>query len=225
MNTLPVPASPRSDRIPIDGGRWPRLSAIALAVGMLAIFGGCETPPSAASEAAPSGSARPVEAFTLQEGDVLKISFPGAPNLDSTQTVRRDGKITLALVGELVAVGRTPTELEQELLKLYSTQLVTKEVSVMVVSSSYAIFVSGAVLHPGKILAERPLTALEAIMEAGGFDNAKADMKAVKVVRQEGGGTKNYILNLKTILDGKSSESFYLKRSDIVYVPEKFSLF
>ncbi|MDB6115444.1 MAG: polysaccharide export protein [Lacunisphaera sp.] len=155
----------------------------------------------------------------------MKISFPGAPNLDSTQTVRRDGKITLAVVGEISVIGRTPTELEQELLKLYSTQLVSKEVTVMVVSSSYAVFVSGSVLRPGKIMADRPLTALEAIMEAGGFDSAKADMSAVKVVRQEEGGTKNYVLNLRLILDGKSSEPFYLKRSDIVYVPEKFSWF
>lgn len=155
----------------------------------------------------------------------MKISFPGAPNLDSTQTIRRDGKITLTMVGEILVIGRTPPELEQELRKLYSTQLVSKEVTVMVVSSSYAVFVSGAVLRPGKILADRPLTALEAIMEAGGFDNAKADMSAVKVVRQEDGGTKNYNLNLKLILEGKSSEPFYLKRSDIIYVPEKFSWF
>jgi polysaccharide export outer membrane protein len=196
--------------------------AIALAVAVSALVSGCVTP--AATETA-SAPARPPEAFTLQEGDMLKITFPGAPNLDSAQTIRRDGKITLAMVGEVSAVGRTPTELEQELLKLYSSQLVTKEVSVLVVSSSYAVFVSGAVLHPGKIMADRPLTALEAVMEAGGFDSAKADMQAVKVVRQEAGGTRNYILNLKQVLDGKSSESFYLKRSDIIYVPEKFSWF
>jgi polysaccharide export outer membrane protein len=221
MNTTPALTSIFTPISMIKGSCWRRLGVSILVTGMF-FSSGCVAP--TATEA-PNGSTRQVEAFTLQEGDMLKITFPGAPNLDSAQTVRRDGKITLALVGELVAVGRTPTELEQELLKLYSTQLVTKEVSVLVVSSSYAVFVSGAVLRPGKIMADRPLTALEAIMEAGGFDNAKADMKAVKVVRQEGGGTKNYILNLKLILEGQSSESFYLKRSDIIYVPEKFSWF
>lgn len=195
---------------------------VALGVAVCSLVSGCGT--TAPTETAVT-AARTAEAFTLQEGDMVKISFPGAPNLDSAQTIRRDGKITLAMIGEVSAVGRTPTELEQELLKLYSSQLVTKEVSVMVVSSSYAVFVSGAVLRPGKIMADRPLTALEAVMEAGGFDSAKADMQAVKVVRQEAGGTKNYILNLKHVLDGKSNESFYLKRSDIIYVPEKFSWF
>ena len=194
-----------------------------LGLGLLFFVTGCEAPATTTAPAKESGM--PKEAFTLQEGDVVKISFPGAPNLDSTQAIRRDGKITMAILGEISVVGRTPPDLEQELLKLYSTQLVSKEVTVMVVSSSYPVFVSGAVLRPGKILADRPLTALEAIMEAGGFDQAKADMTAVKVVRQEGGGTKNYALNLKLVLEGKSSEPFFLKRSDIIYVPEKFSWF
>lgn len=189
---------------------------------MLTLWAGCVAP---AVTGSMNNSAKQAETFTLQEGDALKISFPGAPNLDSAQTIRRDGKITLAMVGEISAIGRTPTELEQELLKLYASQLVSKEVTVMVTSSSYAVFVSGAVLRPGKISVDRPITALEAIMEAGGFDTAKADLRAVKVVRQEEGGTKNYTINLKLILDGKSSEPFYLKRSDIIFVPEKFSWF
>jgi len=191
-------------------------------LGLLPFMAGCSAPAAAMPV---KEDAKPQEVFTLQEGDVVKIAFPGAPNLDSTQTVRRDGKVSMALVGEVQVSGRTPTELEQDLLKLYSSQLVSKEVSVTVVSSSFAVYVSGAVLRPGKITSERAMTALEAIMEAGGFDTAKADMTAVKVIRQEGGGTKNYSLDLKKILDGQSNEPFYLKRSDIIFVPEKFSWF
>jgi len=62
-------------------------------------------------------------------------------------------------------------------------------------------------------------------MEAGGFDNTKADTKAVVVIRKEGAGTKNYTLNLQLVLEGKSGESFYLRRSDIIFVPERFSWF
>lgn len=225
MNTtLPLlsPATPMSS---INFWCWRRLQQVGMAtvgLGLLFFAAGCVEPAVTESD---RGAVKQSEAFTFQEGDVLKISFPGAPNLDTAQTVRRDGKITLVMVGEISVIGRTPPELEQELLKLYSTQLVSKEVTVMVVSSSYAVFVAGAVLRPGKILADRPLTALEAIMEAGGFDRAKADMSAVKVVRQEGGGTKNYTIDLKLVLEGKSSAPFYLKRSDIIYVPEKFSWF
>src|SRR3984957_3406306 len=45
------------------------------------------------------------EKIVLREGDVLKISFPGSANLDTTQQIRRDGKISLPLVGEVIAAG------------------------------------------------------------------------------------------------------------------------
>ena len=196
-------------------------------LGLIGLLAGCETtavtPTSGTAPAAAVAASG--EVFNLQEGDVLKISFPGAPNLDSTQTIRRDGKISLPMIGEVAAISFTPTALEAELRKLYANQLVSNEVSVVVVSSSYAVFVSGAVLRPGKIMADRPLSALEAVMEAGGFDRAKADMTAVKVIRQEDGQTRNYVLNLKQILDGGSAKPFYLRKSDIIYVPEKFSWF
>ncbi len=167
----------------------------------------------------------PPEAIVLREGDVLKISFPGAPNLNSTPTIRRDGKITLQVVGEVNAAGLTPAELEKELIKLYASQLTLKEVTVAVESSSFPVFVTGAVIKPGKISSNRPLTALEAVMEAGGFDFTKANLKAVKVIRQEGGQVKNFTLNLKDVMEGKNPRPFYLKPSDIVYVPERFVWF
>jgi polysaccharide export outer membrane protein len=193
------------------------------------VLAGCENVPSSemplpVSAAKPDASKSP-EVLILREGDDLRIAFPGAPNLDTTQRVRPDGRITLAMVGEVVASGLTPSDLEKKLLDLYSTQLVSKEVSVTVISSTFTVFVSGAVLRPGKVIADHPLSALEAVMEAGGFDGAKADMQSVRIVRTEDGVTKNYVVNLKAALEGGQSNIVYLKRSDIVYVPEKFSWF
>ncbi len=166
------------------------------------------------------------EALTLREGDVVKVSIPGAPNLDAMQTIRRDGKIALALVGEVQAAGLKPGELQAELVRLYAPQLVSKEVYVSVVSSNFSTFVSGAVLRPGKITTERPITVLEAIMEAGGPDFAKANLKAVTVIRQdEDGRTRNFTVNVKSMMDGTQKEPFFLKPSDIVIVPERFAIF
>lgn len=161
----------------------------------------------------------------LREGDVVKITFPSAANLNTVQPIRRDGKITLQMVGELTAAGMTPTQLEAEVIRLYAPQLLTKEVTVSVESSSFPVFVMGAVVKPGKLLADRPLTALEAIMEAGGFDNSKANKKNVLVIRHENGEVKNFKLNLKGALEGKPIEPFNIKPHDIIYVPEKFSFF
>jgi polysaccharide export outer membrane protein len=204
--------------------RTMQLAMGALGLAFLATMTGCQTP-SSATPVEQAGNHQLPEELTIREGDTLKISFPGAPNLDATQQVRRDGRITLPIVGEITAIGMTPAEFEQTLVKLYASQLVSKEVTVTVVASSFAVYVSGSVLHPGKIESDHPISALEAIMEAGGFDNAKANIEAVVVIRNEDGKTKNYTVNLKLVFEGKQNEPFYLKPSDIVYVPEKFSWF
>lgn len=210
-----------NNRGPFVGGRS-RIMFATLMAAILTTVAGCQT---AQTNAPVETAAQQSDAIVLREGDVLKITFPGAPNLNDSQQIRRDGKIALSMVGEVVAAGLTPADLEKEILKLYSSQLVTKEVTVTVTSSSFPVFVTGAVIRPGKVLSDHPITALEAIMEAGGFDYTKADLGHVRVVRNEKTGTKNYTLNLKEALEATQSTPFYLKPSDIVYVPEKFSWF
>jgi len=83
--------------------------------------------------------------LTLREGDIIRVAFPGAPNLDTTRPIRRDGMITLPIVGEFKAAGLTPSAMEKDLLALYGPQLQSKEVTVSLESASFAIFVSGAV--------------------------------------------------------------------------------
>jgi polysaccharide export outer membrane protein len=200
----------------------PRTILATLAIVIVTAMIGCQT---AQTNAPVETAADHSNAIILREGDVLKITFPGAPNLNDSQQIRRDGKIALSMVGEVVAAGLTPADLEKQILKLYESQLVTKEVTVTVTSSSFPIFVTGAVIRPGKVLSDHPITALEAIMEAGGFDYTKADLGHVRVVRTEKDGTKNYTLNLKQALEAKQSTPFYLKPSDIVYVPERFNWF
>ncbi len=187
---------------------------------LLLAFTGCET-----SQPKPTAEPPHSEALILREGDVLKVSFPGSPNMDTTQQIRRDGKIALQLVGEITAIGVTPADLEKKISDVYGDQLSSKQVTVVVLSSSIPVFVTGAVLHPQKVMSDHPITALEAVMEAGGPDYAKANMKDVRVIRYEDGREHNYILNLKDVMSGKQVEPFYLKPSDIIYVPERFQMF
>jgi len=201
--------------------RW--LKQLAPGLVVLALAAGCQTNQSLPLPAQQGNNA--TEIATLRESDVLKISFPGSPNLNTTQQIRRDGMISLPLVGEVKAARKTPAELEKDLSDLYSTQLLSKEVTVEVQSSSFPVYVNGAVLHPGKIMSDRPMTAFDAIMEAGGFDFTKADLKRVVVIRQEGSRNQKYTLNLKLVMDGKPSEPFYLKPGDAITVPEKLTWF
>lgn len=172
-------------------------------------------------------TAEPVqpETMILREGNVVTISFPGSASLDTTQQIRKDGKIVMPLIGELTAAGKSPVDLQDELIKLYAPQVATKQVIVTVQSSSFPIYVTGAVLHPGKVMSDHPISALEAIMEAGGVDYNKADLTAVVIIRQGKSGTTTHTLNLKKVMKGTPGEPFYLEPSDIVRVPEKFSWF
>jgi len=202
----------------------PRLPFIARAVmagAIMAAVTGCESPqPTIISQVSSY-----IGALKLREGDTIKIAFPGTPSLDTTQQIRRDGKVALALIGEVKAAGLTPTEFEKNLVKLYASEIVSKEVNVTVVTSNLPVYVNGAVLRPGKILSDHPITALEAIMECGGFDFAKANTAAVTVIRYEDNQVKNYALNLKLALEGQQVDPFYLRANDIIYVPERFAWF
>jgi polysaccharide export outer membrane protein len=161
----------------------------------------------------------------LREGDNVKITFPGAPSLDTQQTIRRDGKITLDMVGEVKAAGLTPHEMELQLLKVYDSQLVVKEVSVTVQMSAFTIYVTGAVMRPGRVVSDRVETPLEAVIEAG-LDQNRANLKKVKVIREnDNGQTEEFMLNLYDVLHGKPTKPFTLKPMDKIYVPEKFSWF
>ena len=214
-----------------------RLALAGGAAGFFLIFvTGCEAPPKTAT-ASPTATSTAAEVqawqqagklteeLTIREGDVLKVSFPGAPNLDSTQQVRSDGIITLDIAGEVKVTGLSPKELEKKLVQLYSTQLVSNEVMVSVVSSSFDVFVSGAVLRPGKITTTKPITAFQAIMEAG-YDPAVANLQNVMVIREDARAKYIYLtLNLQLVLEGKDTQPFYLKPSDTIQVPKKVTIF
>ncbi|HWW00403.1 MAG TPA: polysaccharide biosynthesis/export family protein [Candidatus Acidoferrum sp.] len=210
-------------------------AGVGSAVCFLWALSGCQTQQSAFAEVSPPDAPKLAEAksaeapkpdvIVLHEGDTVRISFPGAPTLNTIQQIRRDGRVTLPLIGEFKAAGLTPPDMEKELIKQYGPQLVTKEVTVSVDSSAFPIYVTGAVLRPGKILSDRPLTALQAIMEAGGFDYTKANLKKIRVIRTENGQTEHHVINLKGVLQGEQADQFKLKPADIIYVPERFSWF
>jgi polysaccharide export outer membrane protein len=148
--------------------------------------------------------------------------FAASTNLNAVQRIPLDGQISLQFVGKVQAAGKTTTELEKSLEKLYQPQLRgTEPITVTLISAAAGVYVTGAVLRPGKLPLERPITVLDAIMEAGGVDHTRAKLTGVTVLRVENGQRTAYHINLKRALEGKDPSLFYLKPFDIVYVPEK----
>ena len=129
MNDQKAPRSTGRTTAPGSTALFPRAGKIlaALAVGAsLLAFAGCTTPE---SRGGMETKIEP-EIQTLRVGDVIRIDFPGTPNLSTSQTIRRDGKVSLQIIGEMKVVDKTTAQLEKDLAKAYASQVLSSEVSV-----------------------------------------------------------------------------------------------
>lgn len=163
-------------------------------------------------------SHKPAE-FKLGPGDRVNVTFLGAPELNTSQLVRPDGVISLPLIGDVVADGKPPMQLQEDLKKAYAGQLQVGEAS-LVVEARSAVYISGAVRRSGPYALTRPTTALEAVVGSGGFDEREALLTHVVVLRQEESIRRGFTLDLsKTLEEGAEGPVFYLQPHDIVYVP------
>jgi len=158
--------------------------------------------------------------ITLGPGDELDMKFFYNPELNDVQTVRPDGRITLQLVGDVMAHGRTPADLQKELRTRYGRLLEKPEVTVIVRTlNSRVVYVGGAVQQSGRLSMPGRLTVLSAILQAGGLDNVNADASEVLVVRHTDGKRIVTSLDLRAAIKGDEYNTFYLEPQDIVLVP------
>jgi len=158
--------------------------------------------------------------LTLGAGDVIDVKHFYVPELDESQIVRPDGYMTLPLVGEVKVEGKTPNQLQQELVSKYEPHLKKPQLTVLVrrVYDS-RVYVTGEVKRPGAVQMPGPLTVLEAITEVGGGTRPTADLRQVLVVRQKDGRHYGCLVNVKDILTGQAGSQFALQPRDVVYVP------
>ena len=157
---------------------------------------------------------------SLASGDVIKITFSGNPEYNQTQKIRSDGKISLPLVGEIEAAGKKIGPFESELSHSYEKQLQNSEVIVTLETGASQVYVGGSVHHPGKMMIDGPMTALEAIMEAGGFIQGLSNPKKIHLIRIENGHYTTQLLDLSMALKGQPTHAIYLKPKDVIYIPE-----
>jgi protein involved in polysaccharide export with SLBB domain len=161
----------------------------------------------------------------LRPGDEIEIRFAylDPEQFNVTQTIRPDGKIDMLIIGEITAEGKTPSELRDELIKLYTPHLQHPKIAVVVRSfRGRRVYVGGEVMRPGYIDMPGPMTALEAIMEVGGYREETADIERIIIVRHNDGKRFSYALSIKKSLEGngQEAETFYLSPRDIVVVPQ-----
>ena len=230
--------SARSKSIPSESGvsaRFPVILLLAMAgVGLAALLAGCESASqsfdmalaaqannSPTASAGSDSSSYGYSTNLLQEGDVVSIMFRYSTNFNTIQKISLDGTLNLQGAGEVKAVNKTVLQLQDELTRSYQSLAKDDPITVTVVTPVSAVYVTGTVNRPGKIVLEHPMTVLEAIMEAGGSIPLEANLSDVLVLRVVDQKQKVYHINVRRILDGKDSTVFYLKPFDIVRVPEK----
>ena len=187
----------------------------ATAVGLLATA--CA--PSPEMYQIPSDALIATPQSTLSVGDVVRFTYSGAPEFNQIQKIRADGRVSLPQVGSVKAAGRSISSLQASLTAMYEPHLNDLTVMVSLEQPAAVVYVSGAVNQPGKVPLDRSITALEAVMETGGFSKT-ANPKQVFVIRNEGGRQRRYPLNLGDPLAGYESRAFYLRPFDVVYVKQ-----
>jgi len=199
------------------------LRSLSNPVGLISILtflvlagAGCQTD---ANSTTFSGQADVPQHVILASGDVVKLTFSSAPELNQAQKVRADGKLSLPMVGEVDAAGKTVGQLQGELIELYKTQLKTPEVTVSLEGSVTTVTVSGAVAKPAKITFERPTTVFQAIMQAGG-PSEYGNLRHVRLHRIVNGVQKSQVFDLHGMLKGEDTKPFYVRDGDVIYVPQ-----
>jgi len=161
--------------------------------------------------------------FIIGVADHLTIRVWKNPDLSTEAAVRPDGTITMPLLGDLTANGKTPSRLKEEITKQLA-KYVRDEGAVVTVAvtgvNSYSFTVSGAVERPGVFTAQKYMTVLEAMQLAGG-PNRFASPKETKLFRKDGKGATRIIpINYTAVLDGTQPEAnLPLVSGDQLYVP------
>jgi polysaccharide export outer membrane protein len=193
-----------------------RHARLLLLVAAAFALSSCAGGPSRTATVDQVGTTTPV---VLSPGDVIRISFTTAPEMNQAQKIRADGKVSLPAVGQVTAAGKTLAQLESELKRLYSSQITNTDVLLTLDSAVIEVYMAGAVRSPGKQVFDRPTTLLQAIMQAGG-PNAFANMKSVRVIRLTSGVQRMQLVDLRPTLAGEPTRPFYVKNGDIVQVPQ-----
>jgi len=159
----------------------------------------------------------PKTAVRLSPGDVIKASYADETIPDQTQKIRRDGKVSLPLIGEVTAAGKRVIDFQHELVRRYEGQLENNEVLVTLENGTATVTVSGFANKPGSYPFERPTTVYQAIMEAGGVSDY-GSASNIHLTRIIDGKQLSETINLRPAIHGQPVRPEYVQDGDVIYI-------
>ena len=176
--------------------------------------------PSAPTAPAPALPALVVaDSYVIGESDVVMVTVFKEPTLSSSLLVRSDGMISLPLLGDVKAAGKTPLQLADEITAKLKKFIQDPNVTVILNQmNSKKIYLIGQIGRTGPMELTPGMTLLQAIATAGGISE-DANAKKMYILRTEGGKQKKIPLQYKQALRGDSSVNLTLNPGDTIVVP------
>lgn len=177
--------------------------------------------------APPPDAATIVDSYRIGVDDIVQVSVWRNPELGITVPVRPDGKITVPLVGDVDAGGRSPSDVASDIQERLSAYVRDPQVAVILTdlrSHEYLsrIRVTGAVKQPVSIPYRQGMTVLDAVLAAGGVTEFAAADRTDLFRRSEEGSTRQYPVRLDRILgNGDLATNFAVAPGDVITVPER----
>lgn len=219
---MTIPAENTQGRVDIMK-RWNRVAIIIAAMQLAACAtGGSTLPPPKADAASPV-----VEAYLIGVDDQLQITVWHNPDLSVSVPVRPDGKITVPLVGDVSAGGRTTDQVGSEIQQKLAQYIRDPQVAVILTalrSHEYLsrVRVTGAVRSPISIPYRQGMTVLDAVLAAGGTTEFAAPDRT-ELYRKSGETTSQaYAVRLDRILQqGDVANNYPVQPGDVITVPQR----
>jgi polysaccharide export outer membrane protein len=180
-----------------------------------------QTTSTTAQPAAPPKAATDDPSYVIGAEDVLSVTVWKEPDFsNSAVPVRPDGKVSLPLLGDVEAAGKTPSQLADDVTARLKKYIEEPRVTVVVVGmNSRRVFILGEVNKPGPTGMSANMTVLQAISAAGG-PTAYANTKKITVMRTENGKQSRYLFNYKEVIKGNNQDqNIILKPGDTIVVP------
>ena len=159
----------------------------------------------------------PKTAVRLSPGDTIKVSYADETVPDQTQKIRRDGKVSLPLIGEVTAAGKRVIDFQDELVSRYEGNLENNEVLVTLENGMATVIVSGFANKPGTYPFDRPTTVYQAIMAAGGVSDY-GSLSNIHLTRIINAVQRTERINLRPSIHGQPVNPKYVQDGDVIYI-------
>jgi polysaccharide biosynthesis/export protein len=193
---------------------------LGVLAGAVAVVASAQTPPAPAAQTAQAAQSPD---YIIGPGDEIEVFVWQNPDLSVNVPVRPDGKISTPLDEDMVAVGKTPSQLAHDIEMKLSEYVRSPHVNVIVVKPDSVfsqVKVIGQVAHPQAIAYRQGMTVLDAVLAVGGLTEYAAGNRA-HIVRMVGGQEKNISLKLNSLVNGGDmSQNLPLEPGDVLVVPE-----